>query len=140
MTQHSKNTITAVALITLFLFYFIYDTTKKRKTERILKNSKKMITICNILSANDYYRPREVVFFYSFQANGKIYKNSDVIEVKNPKEFSSKIISKNFYVLYDSLNPQHNAILITPSTFSKYGVMFPDSLTWVKQYLSKSFF
>ena len=71
---------------------------------------------------------------YNFAYNGNtIYSHGNAHKEYAPlKNF---IINKQFPVIYSTVNPNYNMILILPEDFKDYNVPFPDSLNWVLQYI-----
>jgi hypothetical protein len=74
---------------------------------------------------------------FSFYINGKKIQgtssyNSEVLGLSDAKSF---FLGKAFPVVYDPDHPNNNFILISPESFKKFNVSFPDSLQWVKKYV-----
>jgi len=46
---------------------------------------------------------------------------------------ANHLIKRNFPVIYNSKDPSKNDLLIFPSDFEKYDLIFPDSLIWVEK-------
>ena len=42
---------------------------------------------------------------------------------------------KYFPVVYSTINPDKSILLISPDDFDRFGIVFPDSLNWVKDKL-----
>lgn len=110
------------------LVYYQYKA-KKFKAQ-ILAN--KAISVGKIISCQ-YSNRLNYVVDYSFQTKSNEtefgYVNGTVY-----RDLRNIIVGKTFPLVYDSLNPKTNAILIFPKSFRKYEVPFPDSLRWVLNY------
>jgi hypothetical protein len=73
-----------------------------------------------------------VNFKYEFVYNGKLYKDDSEAGVYKPISF----IGLSFPVRF-SPKTSRSKILITPRDFKTYDLKYPDSLTWVKEFLIK---
>lgn len=56
-----------------------------------------------------------------------------------PNAGSIRFINQYFPLIYDSLQPDKQQLLITPEDFKKFDIPFPDSLKWVIPYYNKNF-
>lgn len=54
-----------------------------------------------------------------------------------PNGGADNFIDKKFTVIFDSLDPRNERMLISPDDFKYYNMPFPDSLNWVLPYYSK---
>lgn len=71
---------------------------------------------------------------YHFSYGGNLY-SSDGNAHKEYASLRNFIINKKFPVVFDSVNPNYNMILILPEDFKNYNIPFPDSLKWVLNYI-----
>jgi hypothetical protein len=80
----------------------------------------------------DNVKSGAIVLKYEFLVSNKKYisKDGNLIKKSNYKYFEGK----HFPVVYSKKDPNKNYILIFPYAFEVSGMLFPDSLAWVKQY------
>jgi len=71
-------------------------------------------------------------FDYEFYYNGTKYTDNSYAGVKSPRDF----IGKSFPVRF-SPKTKRSEILVVPKMFKKYGIAFPDSLSWVNKFVIK---
>ena len=68
-----------------------------------------------------------------------VYKNKKIVgyaaggQIRGIREFENR----SFPVIYYPGLGGHSQLLLQPSDFKKYDIPFPDSLSWVLQYLNK---
>jgi len=109
---------------------FLYVAFRFWQNEKLYSNAK----ICNayIYKVNDGIKSSKIVVKYYFYNNNIRYYggiNSDLdLGVKN------KIIHKYLPVLYDSLNPKSNVLLVDINRWKRLDIGFPDSLKWLLKY------
>lgn len=102
----------------------------KIRTNEIENN--KAFTTGQITNYNEI--PNSYVLEYTYTVNEVTYKDVSTgqsIAKNNYNYFKGKY----FPVVYSAINPQKAEILITPYAFEAWGLTFPDSLEWVKDYL-----
>ena len=69
-------------------------------------------------------------FTYKFYHNGKEHIASNSVNVRNPRQFVGKRFPLKF-----SKSTKKSQILIRPRDFEAYGLNYPDSLAWVREYV-----
>lgn len=69
---------------------------------------------------------------FGFVYDGKVYKSTYSIPELKFKTDKNKLLGKWFPVVYDTINPDNNRLIMTMSDFQNYQLKFPDSLNWVQ--------
>ena len=90
----------------------------------------KGIAVAQIVSGEPGYRGG-FSFNYVFYVDSKKYSGHNPTKVSETN--MSSFLNKSFPVVYSTINPEKNIILITKSHFNDWGVQFPDSLKWVDE-------
>lgn len=118
----------AIFLLIIGYLYFSKDT-----SERNLLRNRTLNTGTTYGFRTDS-RKQSVYTEYWYIVDGRKYNridgNTDKLLLSNPVAF----VGENSLVVYDKLNPGYSTIFIKPKDFLKYGITFPDSLSWVKSY------
>lgn len=125
------NYLAVVIIIGGILIYYHFQA--KDFKSKILAN--KSITTGTVIKC-EYINKQNYVVDYSFETKD----NETIFGYVNGKEYGrlkSLIVGKFFPLVYDSLNPRTNAILILPNSFKRYEVDFPDSLRWIAYYFDR---
>lgn len=128
-----KNPIVSFAII-IIISFFIYINAKKsgdNYRSNILKNPS--VTSGTVTGVDLKGRLGNFIE-YHFSYDGNFF-SSDGNAHKEYSSLRNFIINKNFPVVFDSLNPNYNMILILPEDFKSYNIPFPDSLKWVLNYI-----
>lgn len=127
MDYIKKHWLKIAFLFTPLIIYFFAQRTAKK--DEVLKKSGK-IAIGIITKIEKGNRAR-IYFHYEFiDRNGLLFKNSKEKILNNYIFF----LRRKFPVIYDSIDPDNNQILITKNDFESYNVIYNDSLDWVEQY------
>lgn len=72
---------------------------------------------------------------YKIKYNSKLFYSSDEFLLNN--EGATKVLNKEFLVVFSPNDSTLTDILMCPCDFEKYNIPFPDSLSWVKEYCLK---
>lgn len=130
-------TIGAVLLIAIILIIKIRD---KNRADKV-SNDHAILNGVKVYKCFSHDRVAALRYQlqYNFTYNEKEYYGtrrgkSLGISVRDCEEH---FCDRYFPVLIQPDDPKNNSILILPEDFSKYGYAFPDSLSWVLQYLEK---
>lgn len=119
----------AIVCITVLGIFITYKTQKK--VEELKDNSE--YTEGKIV---DFYRvsKRSVVnVVYHFQVNGINERGNKVYNIHMANK--SYFIGKEMLVVYSSKHISNNQLLMTREDYIEFGLAYPDSLDWVKDYL-----
>lgn len=118
-----------VGLALIYVFFF-----KKEKRERLKTNSVLVIAKITGGTTSPSRGGTNVILFYNFRINDE---NIEVTHVYNKvlHHGIDKFVGKSFPVLVSERDHEINEILISPDDFSYFGMTYPDSLEWVKEYL-----
>ncbi len=124
--------ISIIIIITIGLIIYL---TGKKSGDNYKKNILNKPTLTTGIITNVELKGRLgnfVEYHFDFNRN-TIYSNGNAHNEYAPlKNF---IVNKQFPVIFSSVNPNYNMILILPEDFKEYNVPFPDSLKWVLQYV-----
>lgn len=125
-TKNQRRLVILVlmAFVSFCIIYSFYRTNDLKKSGTTLSG--------RVLSDAFPSKSSVMEFKYEFYYKGQKHTDFSSAGVTNSSEFIGKI----FPVRY-SPKTQSSEILITPTHFKRYGLGFPDSLTWVKKYLVK---
>lgn len=124
-----------VSLVILIIVGLIIYLTGRMSGDRYKENILNNPSITTAIVTNVELKGRPGNFVqYNFKFNGKIiYSNGNAHKEFAPlKRF---IVNRQFPVIFSSIDPNYNMILILPEDFKEYNMPFPDSLNWVLQYL-----
>ncbi len=70
---------------------------------------------------------------FTFYVKGhRIESSSGTTKVAKNRAYL--LVGKTFPVFYNPVNPKNNKLLIFPADFEQFGLPFPDSLEWVREY------
>jgi hypothetical protein len=76
---------------------------------------------------------------YSYTLQNTTYRSTAQISGIFFRDFKREFIHKSFPVIYLPSHPQKSEVLITPDRFERFGINFPDTLKWVRQYWTKDY-
>lgn len=68
---------------------------------------------------------------FTFKVSGVQYQSSK--GDGRLQHLSKFVFNRKFPVIYNTHDPRKNDLLIFPSDFEKYNVVFPDSLNWIRK-------
>ncbi|SFQ31200.1 hypothetical protein [Parafilimonas terrae] len=127
-----KNPLTSIFIVVL-VFSIIYINGRNSEDdyrEKVL--NKPELTTGTVTNVEFKSRVGYEVQFYFSANNGEIHSKTSFGDIVSLQHF---IINKQFPIIFSSVNPNYNMILILPEDFKDYNVPFPDSLNWVLQYV-----
>lgn len=117
--------VIAIALFGFYLFYEYSDASLKKKF---------ILTKGVVSDTKDLYKAGEQVY-YVFYINGKYYDGTQPMpKLKNSKD-RFILEGKIFPVVVDTTNYSNNRMLFDSVSFVYYGLQYPDSLEWLKEFL-----
>jgi len=121
--QRKRTLIQLAVFLGLGLIYGLFSWYHNSKEKRALVRSKAfgVGTIYRVL----VMKSRGTVAYYDFKVGDG--EGTDA----RYEQLGSLIYKRSFPVIYDSLDPSNCQILVFPDNFAKYGLPFPDSLSWV---------
>ncbi len=129
MNKLFKYTLVIIGFI---LAYLILRKMHNTSSEKFISNIKKSMKVNSgkIYKLKNNYKTADD-FLYSFSFNSKGYFGS--------KYMSSAInyasfLNTEFPVIFDSLDPKRNEMLIFKEDFEEFGLVYPDSLKWTEKY------
>lgn len=125
------NKISLKNKIIIFLIFLYCVLAYRDCTSRDKIKIRKKEAIAEITEAYSAYRGG-LQINYKFKIDEGYILGGTVANTSggNDKVFLGKI----FPIVYDSVDPSFNKILIFPNEFMEYGMTFPDSLEWVNKY------
>lgn len=124
VTKLKANWVIILPLVMMAIVYVL-----SRNEYKDTKNN--AVYTSGLVTKTKYQKGGSYEVYYQFQVGNETYKDSDLID--GCSELSNQVEGKIFCVVYNSLNPNQSAILITKEDFKRFGLPFPDSLIWVKQ-------
>lgn len=89
----------------------------------------KGIALSKITSGREDYRSFTYRLNYSYSLDNREYFGESSVIVKG--QFLDDFIGKSFPIVYSTKNPQKSILLVSQEDFEKWGLVFPDSLSWV---------
>lgn len=126
MSKRLSNLLVLITLIILFCFYYW----KGQKHKKAIQEEMQFVN-GKILECTIDHRGFESVKYGFF--NGKRYFINEQ-NMTNKTWSRDSFLNKSFPVVFSQKNPEVNEVLIFPKDFEKYGLQYPDSLTWVKKF------
>lgn len=72
-------------------------------------------------------------FTYSFQVLGETITSNNNIGISFKSNSAHYLMEKSLPVAYETNNPKNSRLLIMPEDFEFFGILFPDSLQWIKE-------
>ncbi len=134
MSFKRQNDSIFIVLIIFLFFVAYYYINKKYKNDNLIRNYK--LTSGTIYGFSKDGRGQSIAVNYFYIVDGTKYNNLQGVDRFFLKKYSW-FANKQFPVAYDSINKQNSKILILPSDFNKLDIEFPDSLSWILQYIEK---
>lgn len=120
-----KENIVGVSLFVIVLVLFgVWQTNKEKKKYK--ENG--VLTIGTVVKVEDDYKKRPYIH-YIFNADSKTY-NSESPYPEFKSNIETELIDKKFPVIYIKDNPMESEIVISRAKFKRFGLSFPDSLSW----------
>lgn len=113
----------------IFLFSFCKDIDEIKRYKRI--------TAAKIIGKGRTSRG-DYTLKYSFKVKNKEYTDSDGLDLYKCK-FETSFKGKYLPVVYSAINPENNLLLIIPAHYKEWGYEFPDSLSWILDCTTQSF-
>jgi hypothetical protein len=128
MTETNGKIGTVVVVIAILLVVWLIG---NNKVESIKKDMQ--IGNCFVYEVSVGYKGWKNAY-YRAQIGSKEYKG--VVTLGIPAESMPVFANHWFPFVYNVNDPDQNRVLIEPSDFKKFGISFPDSLAWLKDYIS----
>jgi ABC-type glucose/galactose transport system permease subunit len=129
LTEVQKGKIAIAVIIALIGILIIYN---KYSSSSLGKN---FVIVNGIVTAAKVLNKVGQDAYYSFSINGKYYDGSQPLPKFKNVEDRFVLEGKMFPVVVDSTNYSNNKMLFDSLSFTRYGLEYPDSLKWLKQYL-----
>jgi hypothetical protein len=132
--KYSKQSI---IIATFFAAGLLYVAFFKKDYRLQLREQKTEVFVGEITRKYSVYRSSGIRIEYTFKdRSGKIVvDNRNIADVIGSPE---RFVKKFFPVVVSEADSDENAILITPSDFALFNIVFPDSLDWVVQYVDET--
>lgn len=127
----SNNLKWGIATVVVMLLALTYTLSKNKKHVHEILDSPSFTT--GTLTKIRFEKGKTILGDYTFKV-GDIQVNS----VKGDGRFqvlANQLMNRSFPVIYNANDPSKNDLLIFPSDFEKYHMIFPDSLIWVENKL-----
>ena len=126
-----RRDILLMLLCLFVVFTFVFFSTK-----RINKLKKfGIVKIGFIYDYNLATKGSGSTLSYDFIAEGKKISSSKRY-LRLSLSAAPNFRDRYFPVLYVPGDPSNNTLLTTPDDFGSFGMLYPDSLSWVRQYLN----
>lgn len=130
--DETKNTLKMLLIFGCFFGIIGFIAVKYSEKQEAEILSHKGLALATVVGYSPHGAKTSDQFEYTFTISGMIFKG-DHIGIwpnSNYKDF----IGRQFVVIYDTLNPNNESMLISPRDFKRYNIPFPDSLKWVIPY------
>jgi hypothetical protein len=125
--QKSAKTISAITVISFLVLLAAFGRWNSgREIENLKEN--KCYTIGKVRKFVSVPKGRHG-YEYEFFVNGEKFES-----YFNCSRADRAFIDKKFRVVYQCDHPPNSSMLIFPSSFNLYNEVFPDSLSWVRQF------
>lgn len=121
-----------LTILVVMLTWIIYLAIKTGSPKENLQ-----ITYSHILECPTSRHADQIGFRYGFEKDGHtiVAGTFDYAGQLTMSDCKQYFIGRSFPVIYDSLHPDKNSILIDSIAFRNYNIPFPDSQQWIYQYL-----
>ena len=115
----------------IFAFILAYLSHKLFRKESLFQNGK--MAYAYVYEVNDAgIKAANIVIYYSFFVEQR--EHSGGMDSNLDYAVKSEIMNRYVPVIYDTLNPNNNILLISEKNWEKLNLPFPDSLSWLKKY------
>jgi hypothetical protein len=115
----------------IFVFIFIYLLNKYIKNEALYKHQKVSNAYIYKINLGNVKSNNIVIKYYFFSDKKKYFGG---IESGLNYKIEERLLNSYFPVIYDSLNPQNNVLLVDIERWNRLKLPLPDSLIWLKKY------
>jgi hypothetical protein len=127
----NKSTKALIMVAILAIFSYYRSCSGKNRKEELSKKGK--ITVGKILHPYKEKASTATMLLYTFSFSEKAIKDSKQC-YNIGFEQGTLFKNKQFPVIFLESDPNINSILIFPSDYKEFNLIFPDSLGWVKKY------
>ena len=124
-----KNSVTLIFFILIIVFFFVIAFRSNKLDNDLKKNG--VITKGKIFKATHGKNTMKFLYYNFIDEKGLTHENSIGVELKNKEYF----IGRSFPVVFLPEDAENNCLLVTRQYFEIYGIVFPDSLNWVDDYV-----
>lgn len=121
-----KKYIIPLSATIIFLFFFIEGKINENNTINDHGFATGQVYDC------EWGSRAGVTLHYNFKLDDERFNGSKKLPIA--KQFAYLFKGKNFPVAFNTKDPSLSILLVNPKDFGKYGLEFPDSLNWVKEY------
>lgn len=128
--NQNSGTISIIAFIIFCGMFFLNN--KYQSDKRIQKILKGYTLVNAKVQYVNYINKRGFKIVFSYQINGQ--ENFSSVCSEKYRKIRNVIIDRNFPAIVSNSEHSVNDLLIFPNDFTRYGMSFPDSLSWVKEY------
>ena len=140
MTKVGSKKILIVSLIILLVALLVLRQIKSYKSNDSLRKMGRLVNDATIISVNKRAgRASTLDVKYSYKIQTQTCESESEIDGIYFQDFKKEFITKSFPVIYLPDRPNRSEILITPDRFVRFGVDFPDSLKWVRDFWKKDY-
>jgi len=73
--------------------------------------------------------------YYQYEVSGKIYNGSTSYDDFGSRNLQERLLKTKVPVVYRESNPKVSSLLLTEYDFRSEGLILPDSLKWIEEYL-----
>lgn len=118
-----------LAFLSLLALWISYKTNK----DNIELKKSMVVTNGNMQDVTYFPRGSGLYIHFNFLANGKRFINKErLFAPKEDIRFVKKIlIDRKLIVVFDSINPENNKLLLTEFDFKDFNILKPDSLKYI---------
>ena len=134
MNRKKINIISASIVLLFFASWVIWGLISKHNLDT---NHQMIIGTINGYSYGGKGNAGIMTVDFTFSLDSKNYSGSSSYEgtLFKSEDFKRYFVGKSFPVLYYTNNPRYSIILLTPNSFKRFRMSFPDSLDWVLKYI-----
>jgi hypothetical protein len=129
LTEVQKGYIAIAVIIGIIVALVIYN---KFSTSSLNKN---FIVVNGVVTAAKVLNKVGQDAYYTFLIDGKYYDGSQPLPKFKNVEDRFVLEGKMFPVVVDTTNYANNRMLFDSLSFVQYGLQYPDSLKWLKEFL-----
>ena len=109
----------------------------KPKYQKLLKKHRITTGYTYDYAPGTSYKNSPPSIYYKYYVDNTEFTGSTQLNDISATVIQAKLIFKYFPVAFDSSDFSNSEMLISPTTFTKFGLKYPDSLNWVLKLIDK---
>ena len=126
MNTHCKLLFVVLFILTMVIYQLFIGTSQR---EKLLKNG--YLITCKINTINSSGSKYKNSVCYSYSIRDEIYNDCKQYDISGA--LVERLIGVTVPLLYDTINPKINHILLYKGDFQSYNLNYPDSLKWIEE-------